>query len=70
MNQVFSGIRKEVIAFGVCLSAFFLAMPNVFEGGIYFYKLMDWYTCVQSLAILMAVEVIVVLWIYGSNSLR
>ena len=66
----FSDIRKEIIAFVVCLSAFFLALPNVFEGGIYFYKLMDWYTCVQSLAILMAVEVIVVLCIYGAKSLR
>ena len=63
-------LRKEIIAFAVCFAAFVLALPNVFEGGIYFYKLMDWYTCVQSLAILMAVEVIVVLWIYGSTNLR
>ena len=63
-------IRKETIAFVVCFAAFLLALPNVFEGGIYFYKLMDWYTCVQSLAILMAIEVIVVLWIYGSTNLR
>ena len=26
---------------------------------------MDWYTCVQSLAILAAIEVCVVLWVYG-----
>ena len=63
-------LRKETTAFIVCFAAFLLALPNVFEGGIYFYKLMDWYTCVQSLAILMAVEVIVVLWIYGSTNLR
>ena len=63
-------IKKEIIALAVCFAAFVLALPNVFEGGIYFYKLMDWYTCVQSLAILMAVEVIVVLWIYGSAQLR
>ena len=62
-------IRKEFIALAVCAVAFCLALPNVFDGGIYFYKLMDWYTCVQSLAIMAAVEVVVVLWIYGSTNL-
>lgn len=68
-NQGYKAVRKEFIALAVCAVAFCLALPNVFDGGIYFYKLMDWYTCVQSLAIMAAVEVVVVLWIYGSTNL-
>ena len=63
------GFSKEMIAAGVCLCGFVLALPNVTQGGIYFYKLMDKYTCVQSLAILSAVEVVVVLWIFGAGNL-
>ena len=31
---------------------------------------MDWYTCVQSLSILAAIEVCTALWIFGAGNLR
>jgi len=58
-------IRRELIALFVCLVSFGVAVPNMFDGGIYLYKLLDWYTAVQSLAVLAAIEVVVICWIYN-----
>ena len=63
-------IRREVVAGVVCLAAFSLATPNMFQGGIYLYKLLDWYTAVQSLAILAAFEICVICWIYGPEKIK
>ena len=57
--------RRELIALVVCLVSFVCAVPHMFDGGIYLYKLMEWYTAVQSLAILAAIEVVVICWIYN-----
>ena len=54
----------------MCLVGFCGAIPLTFDGGIYLYKLMDWYTCVQSLSILAAIEVCVTLWVFGAGRLR
>ena len=63
-------IKREMMAGLVCFTLFLATIPNCFQGGIFFYKLLDWYTCVQSLAIIGTLEVIVVLWIYGAKNLR
>ena len=63
-------IRRELVAGVVCLAAFALATPNMFQGGIYLYKLLDWYTAVQSLAILAAFEICVICWIYGPEKIK
>ena len=63
-------LNRETVAGIVCLVLFGLSLPNIFNGGIYYYKLLDWYTCVQSVAIIGAIEVVTVLWIYGGTQLR
>ena len=60
---------RETVAFVVCLVLFFLTIPNMYSGGIYLYKLLDWYTCVQSVAIIGALEVVTVLWFFGARNL-
>jgi len=62
-------VRLELIALAVCLVGFCGAIPLTFDGGIYLYKLMDWYTAVQSLSILAAAEVCTALWIFGAGNL-
>ena len=61
---------RYIVTGFVCLSLFLLTLPNCFNGGIYFYKLMDWYTCLQSLMIIGALEVVAILWIFGAKRLR
>ena len=62
--------RKEIIAGFVCFVLFLVAVPNMFDGGIYLYKLLDWYVAVQSLAILAAIETVAICWIYNPYRLR
>eukprot|EP00062_Callorhinchus_milii_P016387 gi/632967621/ref/XP_007900079.1/ PREDICTED: sodium- and chloride-dependent GABA transporter 1-like isoform X1 [Callorhinchus milii] len=57
--------RKELVVFGVCFVAFVLGIPNVTQGGIYFFQLMDHYTAVVSLMFLAFFEVIAICWLYG-----
>ena len=63
-------VSRELISAVICIVLFSMTLPNCFNGGIYFYKLLDWYTCVQSVAIIGCLEVVTVLWIYGARKLR
>ncbi|XP_051887830.1 sodium- and chloride-dependent GABA transporter ine-like [Pristis pectinata] len=60
---------KEMVVLAVCFVAFLLGIPNVTEGGIYFFQLMDHYTAVVSLMFLAFFEVIAICWCYGVHRL-
>uniref|UniRef100_H2ZX72 Transporter n=2 Tax=Latimeria chalumnae TaxID=7897 RepID=H2ZX72_LATCH len=59
--------HKEFVVLVVCFAAFVLGIPNVTQGGIYFFQLMDHYTAVVSLMFLAFFEVVAVCWFYGVN---
>lgn len=61
--------RKELVVLAVCCVAFLLGIPNVTQGGIYFFQLMDHYTAVVSLMFLAFFEVLAVCWFYGVRRL-
>uniref|UniRef100_UPI00398F4748 sodium- and chloride-dependent GABA transporter ine-like isoform X1 n=2 Tax=Pristiophorus japonicus TaxID=55135 RepID=UPI00398F4748 len=61
--------RKELLVLAVCFVAFILGIPNVTQGGIYFFQLMDHYTAVVSLMFLAFFEVVAVCWVYGVRRL-
>lgn len=61
--------RHEILVLIVCLISFLLGLPNVTQGGIYFFQLIDYYAAAVSLMYLAFFEVIAVVWIYGANRL-
>ncbi|XP_060075999.1 sodium- and chloride-dependent GABA transporter ine-like [Ylistrum balloti] len=61
--------RKEVLVFIVCAFSFLCGLPNVAQGGLYFFSLLDHYAAAVSLMYLAFFEVIAITWIYGANRL-
>uniref|UniRef100_H2YBR9 Transporter n=2 Tax=Ciona savignyi TaxID=51511 RepID=H2YBR9_CIOSA len=57
--------RKELLVLCVCLVAFLLGIPNLMQGGIYVFTLLDNYTAIVSLMFLAFFEVIAICWLYG-----
>lgn len=61
--------RKELLVLAVCLVAFLLGIPNVTQGGIFFFQLLDHHTAVVSLMFLAFFEVVAICWIFGVKRL-
>lgn len=61
--------RHEILVLIVCIFSFLCGLPNIFEGGIYFYQLMDYYTAAISLMYIALAETVAVVWCYGANRL-
>lgn len=61
--------RKEVLVFLVCAFSYLCGLPNVTQGGLYFFSLLDHYAAAVSLMYLAFFEVIAITWIYGANRL-
>uniref|UniRef100_H2YBR8 Uncharacterized protein n=1 Tax=Ciona savignyi TaxID=51511 RepID=H2YBR8_CIOSA len=59
--------RKELLVLCVCLVAFLLGIPNLMQGGIYVFTLLDNYTAIVSLMFLAFFEVIAICWLYGGR---
>lgn len=61
--------RHEVLVLLVCFVSFILGLPNIMQGGIYFFQLIDYYTAAISLMYIAFFEVVAIVWIYGANRL-
>ncbi|ELU15127.1 hypothetical protein CAPTEDRAFT_142937 [Capitella teleta] len=61
--------RKELVVLIVCAFAYLLGLPNITNGGIYFFKLIDTYSSGISLMLIAFFEVIAVAWGYGAHRL-
>ncbi|XP_076452847.1 sodium- and chloride-dependent GABA transporter ine-like isoform X2 [Babylonia areolata] len=61
--------RKEVLVFVVCLVSFVCGLPNITQGGQWFFTLIDYYAAALSLMILAFFEVIAISWFYGARRL-
>ncbi|CAI9744316.1 sodiumchlorideine-likedependent and chloride-dependent GABA transporter ine-like [Octopus vulgaris] len=61
--------RKELLVLLVCLLSFLGGLPNVTQGGIYFFQLIDRYAAGVSVMYLAFFEVIAVTWFYGAKRL-
>ncbi|XP_078410502.1 sodium- and chloride-dependent GABA transporter ine isoform X1 [Cetorhinus maximus] len=60
---------KEVVVLVVCSVAFMFGIPNITQGGIYLFQLMDHYTAVVSLMFLAFFEVVAICCFYGVRRL-
>lgn len=61
--------RHEFLVLAVCTVSFLLGIPNIMQGGIYFFTLIDYYTAAISLMYLAFFEVVAIVWVYGADRL-
>jgi len=61
--------RHEYLVAAICLACFLLGLPNIFQGGIYYFTLVDHYSAAISLLFLAFFEVAAVVWCYGAQRL-
>lgn len=58
---------ESLVILGICVACWLLAIPMVFRGGIYLFKLMDWHTASWAILLIGFAEIIVPSWFYGCN---
>ncbi|KAK3760902.1 hypothetical protein RRG08_042117 [Elysia crispata] len=61
--------RKEILVLIVCFVSFLAGLPNITQGGFYFFQLIDYYAAALSLMVLAFFEVIAICWFYGARNL-
>ncbi|KOC63986.1 Sodium- and chloride-dependent glycine transporter 1 [Habropoda laboriosa] len=59
--------HETYVVLGICVTCWLLAIPMVFDGGIYLFTLMDWNTASWAILLIGIAEVGVVGWCYGCN---
>lgn len=57
--------RHEILVLAVCTVSFAFGIPFVFNGGIYFFQIVDYYAAATSLMYIAFFECIAIVWIYG-----
>jgi len=62
-------LRHEVMVLFVCVFSMLCGIPNLFEGGIYFFQIIDYYTAAISLMYIALFETIAIVWLYGTKRL-
>ncbi|KAK8736394.1 hypothetical protein OTU49_004974 [Cherax quadricarinatus] len=61
--------HHEILVLVVCFISFLFGLPNVMQGGIYFFQLIDYYAAAVSLMYLAFFEVAAIAWLYGAGRL-
>lgn len=59
----------EVLVLLICVVSFLFGLPNITQGGIYFFQLIDHYAASMSIMFLAFFEVIAISWLYGVRRL-
>ncbi|XP_020283660.1 sodium- and chloride-dependent GABA transporter ine isoform X1 [Pseudomyrmex gracilis] len=59
----------EVLVLLICVVSFLFGLPNITQGGIYFFQLIDHYAASMSIMFLAFFEVIALSWLYGVRRL-
>lgn len=62
-------LRQELLVLVVCLAGFLCGIPNVFQGGIYWFYLVDYYSATISLMYIALFETVGIVWCYGARRL-
>ncbi|XP_018396371.1 PREDICTED: sodium- and chloride-dependent GABA transporter 1-like [Cyphomyrmex costatus] len=58
---------ESSVVLAICATCWLLAIPMVFDGGIYLFKLMDWHTASWAILLIGFAELIVASSFYGCN---
>ncbi|XP_037958165.1 sodium- and chloride-dependent GABA transporter ine isoform X2 [Teleopsis dalmanni] len=59
----------EIVVLFVCVISFLFGLPNLIQGGIYFFQLMDHYAASVSIMFLAFCQMIAIAWFYGTGRL-
>lgn len=62
-------VYHELLVLLLCGVAFFFGLPNIIQGGIYFFQLIDHYVATISILFLAFFQIIAISWFYGVNRL-
>ncbi|KZC05850.1 Sodium- and chloride-dependent glycine transporter 2 [Dufourea novaeangliae] len=57
--------QEKYVVLGICVTCWLLAIPMVFDGGIYLFTLMDWNTASWAILLIGIAEVGLPAWCYG-----
>jgi len=61
--------RHELLVLIICLVSLICGLPNMFDGGIYYFTLLDYYVAAISLMYIALFETIAIVWCYGTSRL-
>lgn len=62
-------VYHELLVLIVCVISFFCGLPNIIQGGIYFFQLIDHYAASISIMFLAFFQMIAITWFYGVRRL-
>lgn len=62
-------VYHELLVLIVCCVSFFFGLPNLIQGGIYFFQLIDHYAASISIMFLAFFQMIAIAWFYGVRRL-
>jgi len=62
-------LNHELLVFIICFASFLCGIPHVFQGGIYWFHILDYYSATISLMYIAFFETIAIVWCYGANRL-
>jgi len=62
-------LKHELLVFLVCFTSFLCGIPHVFQGGIYWFHIVDYYSATISLMYIAFFETVAIVWCYGAGRL-
>jgi len=62
-------LKHELLVFLVCFTSFLCGIPHVFQGGIYWFHILDYYSATISLMYVAFFETVAIVWCYGAGRL-
>lgn len=62
-------VYHELLVLIVCVVSFFFGLPNLVQGGIYYFQLIDHYAASISIMFLAFFQIIAISWFYGVGRL-
>lgn len=62
-------VYHELLVLIVVIVSFFFGLPNLIQGGIYYFQLIDHYAASISIMFLAFFQMIAIAWFYGVNRL-
>jgi len=68
-SHVSKTISQELLVFIVCFTSFLCGIPHMFQGGIYWFHILDYYSATISLMYIAFFETIAIVWCYGAGRL-
>lgn len=62
-------LSHELLVFIICFTSFICGVPHVFQGGIYWFHILDYYSATISLMYVAFFETVAIVWCYGAGRL-